>query len=140
MGALEVPRPPDYSSGKELRVVGEMEKRPVYGSPRNADVMTSTPRRGSKVVPKAVLDFCKEINLKKSWHVLVLLLDGDTCFIEFTAWNSDAFLDHMNRWKKTELPALIRSDVQFFVARLDHTGKLEVAAETFPQFRKKHYD
>jgi len=46
----------------------------------------------------------------------------------------------MNRWKKTELPALIRSDVQFFVARVDRTGKLEVAAETFPQFRKKHYD
>ena len=100
--------------------------------------MTKAPKK-STYIPTAIEALACDLKLRPNQYALLLLLDGDTTFIEFRANSSDSFLDHLQKWKARELPALIKSDIKFFVARMTKDKRLEIKAETFPLYRKRNH-
>ena len=100
--------------------------------------MTKAPKKAA-YIPTAIQALACELKLRPNQYALLLLLDGNTTFIEFRANSSDSFLDHLHKWKTRELPALIKSDIRFFVARMTRDRRLEIKAETFPLYRRKNH-
>jgi hypothetical protein len=92
------------------------------------------PRKG---IPKVIADEVQCLELKANHHALLVLLDKVTPFVEFRCNSSNAFLDSMIKWRRTELPALYNSEVEFFIATGCHKKAPLIKRELFPLYKKQ---
>jgi len=86
----------------------------------------------AKPVPKSVAEKVKELKLKRGHHALVMLLDDVNFYVEVHSTSSNRFLDAIIKWRRNELPALVKANVQFYIATGTAEGPAIITNENFP--------